>query len=37
VAVFAYGRVYQALMTVPKDDAAAWESFRAGLAIEAAR
>lgn len=38
VAVFAHGgRVYQALMTVAKDDPAAWESFRAGLAIEAAR
>lgn len=38
VAVFAHGgRVYQALMTVPADDAAAWENFRAGLAIEAAR
>ena len=38
VAVFAHGtRVYQALMTAPQDDAAAWDSFRAGLAIEAAR
>ncbi len=38
VAVFAHGgRVYQALMTAPKDDEATWESFRAGLAIEAAR
>jgi hypothetical protein len=38
VAVFAHGaRVYQALMTVAKDDPAAWESFRAGLAIETAR
>jgi hypothetical protein len=38
VAVFAHGgRVYQALMTAPKDDAAAWESFAAGLRIELAR
>ncbi|MGM9485199.1 hypothetical protein ACS5PN_28695 [Roseateles sp. NT4] len=38
VAVFAHGgRVYQALMTLPQDDVAVWESFRAGLAIEAAR
>lgn len=38
VAVFAHGgRVYQALMTLPQDDAGAWESFRAGLAIETAR
>lgn len=38
VAVFAHGgRVYQALMTAPQDDAAAWETFRTGLAIEAAR
>ena len=38
VAVFAHGgRVYQALVTMPQDDAAAWENFRAGLAIETAR
>lgn len=38
VAVFAHGgRVYQALMTAAQDDPGAWESFRAGLAIEAAR
>jgi len=38
VAVFAHGgRVYQAVMTADADDVAAWESFRAGLAIEAAR
>lgn len=38
VAVFAHGgRVYQALMAAERDDAAAWESFRAGWAIEAAR
>lgn len=38
VAVFAHGpRVYQVLMTVQKDDPAAWDTFRAGLAIEAAR
>lgn len=38
VAVFAHGgRVYQALMTAEKDDESAWESFRAGLAVEAAR
>lgn len=42
VAVFAHGgRVYQALMTGAKDDAAAWDGFMAGLrvggAIEAAR
>lgn len=38
VAVFAHGgRVYQALMTVQKDDPAAWDAFRAGLAIESAR
>ena len=38
VAVFAHGgRVYQALMTLPQDDPAAWDSFRAGLAIETAR
>jgi hypothetical protein len=42
VAVFSHGgRVYQALMTAPRDDPAAWESFVAGLrvggAIEPAR
>lgn len=42
VAVFAHGgRVYQALMTAPQDDPAAWDSFVAGLrvggAIEPAR
>jgi hypothetical protein len=38
VAVFAHGgRVYQAVMTADADDQAAWENFRAGLAIEAAR
>ncbi|MFT7776925.1 hypothetical protein [Roseateles sp.] len=38
VAVFAHGgRVYQALMTGGRDDTAVWESFRTGLAIEAAR
>jgi hypothetical protein len=38
VAVFAHGgRVYQALMTAAQDDLAAWDAFRAGLAIEAAR
>lgn len=38
VAVFAHGgRVYQALMTAQEDDKAAWESFRGGLAIGAAR
>lgn len=38
VAVFAHGgRVYQALMTLPQDDPAAWDSFRAGLAIDSAR
>lgn len=38
MAVFAHGgRVYQALMTAERDDAAAWESFRAGLGIETAR
>ena len=38
VAVFAHGgRVYQALMTAERDDAAAWESFRAGWTIETAR
>lgn len=34
VAVFAHGgRVYQALMTAPQDDAAAWESFIGGLRL----
>ena len=38
VAVFAHGgRVYQALMTAPKDDPAAWDAFVAGLRIETAR
>lgn len=38
VAVFAHGgRVYQAVMTAPQDDAVVWESFRAGLAVEAGR
>lgn len=38
VAVFAHGgRVYQAVMSAGEDDKAAWENFRAGLAIEAAR
>ena len=38
VAVFAYGgRVFQALMTAPSDDAAAWETFLAGLRIESGR
>jgi len=38
VAVFAHGaRVYQAVMTADADDKAAWENFRAGLAVEAAR
>jgi hypothetical protein len=38
VAVFAHGgRVYQALMALPQDDPAAWESFRAGLAVDTAR
>ena len=38
VAVFAHGgRVYQALMTAGTDDESAWDSFCAGLAIEAAR
>lgn len=38
VAVFAHGgRVYQALMSAAEDDPAAWENFRAGLAVEAAR
>ena len=38
IGVFAHGeRVYQAVMTAAEDDQAAWESFRGGLAIEAAR
>jgi hypothetical protein len=38
VAVFAHGgRVYQALMTAERDDAAAWESFLTGLSVEPAR
>jgi len=38
LAVFAHGgRVYQALMTAPKDDAAVWENFVAGLRVEPAR
>ena len=42
VAVFAHGgRVYQALMTASRDDAAAWDGFVAGLrvggAVEPAR
>ncbi|WP_457422336.1 hypothetical protein [Roseateles sp. P5_E7] len=42
LAVFSHGgRVYQALMTAPRDDAAAWDSFLGGLrvagAIEPAR
>ncbi|MFG6467773.1 hypothetical protein [Roseateles sp. BYS87W] len=38
VAVFAYGgRVYQALMTAARDDAAAWDTFRTALAVDAAR
>jgi hypothetical protein len=38
VAVFAHGgRVYQAVMTAAQEDKSAWESFRAGLAVEAAR
>lgn len=37
-AVFAHGeRVYQAVMSAPQDDGAAWDTFRAGLAIEVAR
>ncbi|MFG6485031.1 hypothetical protein ACG04R_00025 [Roseateles sp. BYS78W] len=38
LAVFAHGgRLYQALMTAPQDDAAAWESFVTGLRVEPAR
>ncbi|RZL34871.1 MAG: hypothetical protein EOP35_16275 [Rubrivivax sp.] len=38
VAVFAHGgRVFQALMTAPKDDAAAWETFASSLRVGAAR
>lgn len=38
LAVFAHGgRVYQALVTAPKDDTAAWETFAAGLHVEPAR
>lgn len=38
VAVFAHGgRVYQALMTAAHDDEAAWETFRAALAVDGAR
>lgn len=38
LAVFAHGgRVYQALMTAPQDDPAAWESFVTGLRVEPAR
>jgi len=42
LAVFSHGgRVYQALMTAARDDAAAWDSFLGGLrvagAIEPAR
>jgi len=38
IAVFAHGgRVYQAVMTAEQDDKTAWESFRAGLAVEVAR
>lgn len=38
LAVFAHGgRVYQALMTADKDDAAAWENFVAGLRVQPAR
>ena len=38
LAVFAYGgRVYQALVTAPQDDPAAWESFVTGLRVELAR
>lgn len=38
VAVFAHGgRVYQALMNAPQDDQAAWDGFRAGLAIDGPR
>ena len=38
VAVFSSGgRVFQALVSGAADSAAVWESFRAGLAVEAAR
>jgi hypothetical protein len=38
LAVFSHGgRVYQALMTAPRDDPAAWDSFVSGLRIEPAR
>ena len=38
LAVFAHGaRVYQALMTTPQDDPAAWDSFLTGLRVEPAR
>ncbi|MFG6442926.1 hypothetical protein [Roseateles sp. LKC17W] len=38
VAVFSHGaRVYQAMMSGPKSDAAAWDSLIGGLRIEAAR
>lgn len=38
LAVFAHGgRVYQALMTAPQDDPAAWDSFATGLRVEPAR
>ena len=38
VAVFAHGgRVFQAMLTAPKDDPAAWDAFVAGLRIETAR
>lgn len=38
LAVFAHGgRVYQALLTAPEDDPAAWESFAGGLRVEPAR
>jgi hypothetical protein len=34
LAVFSHGgRVYQALMTAPKDDPAAWDSFLGGLRV----
>jgi len=38
LAVFAHGgRVYQALVTAPQDDPAAWDSFVTGLRVEPAR
>ncbi|WP_157275614.1 hypothetical protein [Pelomonas sp. Root1444] len=38
IAVFAHGgRVYQAVMTAPQDDPAAWDSFVTGLRVEPAR